>query len=53
MKLFLSLIKSRIVNYIEQARFRKNFSIIDYLQTINLLIEKCEEYLPVYYAHIA
>ena len=49
-KLFTKIIKNRIYNSldhnqpVEQARFRKNFSTIDHIHTINQIIEKANEY---------
>lgn len=49
-KIFTKIITNRIKNTLEaqqpteQAGFRRNFSTIDHLFTINQLIQKCEEY---------
>ncbi|MBP1527199.1 MAG: hypothetical protein H9Q66_04685 [Spiroplasma ixodetis] len=49
-KMFMKIIKNRIYNQLdtnqtpEQAGFRKNYSTIDHLQTMNQIIEKALEY---------
>lgn len=58
-KLLTKIITNRLTNKLdnyqpsEQAGFRKNYSTIEHIQTLNTLIEKCTEYnVPIHLAFI-
>ena len=58
-KIFTRVITNRIANKLdenqprEQAGFRKGYSTIDHLQTVNQIIEKANEYkMPLVVAHL-